>query len=107
MFRPFTVSLRAMTIPDLALFMLAAIACAAEPAPTATPPAVHISPTTMPPTAAPTPDLVGTITAAIAATTAAQPTPTPTPSPAATPTLLAAWHRFRASQVSLCLGIDL
>ena len=92
MFRPFTVSLRAMTIPALALFMLAAIACAAEPAPTATPPAVQISPATMPPTAAPTPDLVGTITAAIAATT---------------PTLLAAWHRFRASQVSLCLGIDL
>jgi len=93
-----------MTIPALALFMLAAIACAAE---TATPPAVQISPATMPPTAAPTPDLVGTITAAIAATTAAQPTPTPTPSPAATPTLLAVWNRFRASQVSLCLGIDL
>ena len=60
MFRPFTVSLRAITIPALALFMLAAIACAAEPAPTATPLAVHISQATMPPTAAPTPNLVGT-----------------------------------------------
>jgi len=74
-----------MTIPALALFMLAAVVCAVEPALTATPPAVQISPATMPPTAA----------------------PTPTPSPAATPTLLAAWNRFRASQVSLCLGIDL
>ena len=79
MFRPFTVSLRAMTIPALALFLLAAVACASEPtpAPAATPSTVQIMPTTVP-TAAPTPDLVGTITAAIAAITAAQPTPTPT-----------------------------